>query len=163
MCLPIDSSHKISSLSFLDVRDWSEWIYFWERTLSGKALLPVLTGDHSARKGISPRLGLLLTFTTLRAHSADDKWIVFLFVQKTDLKFDISCKLSPKEKIRMDYQSLFSGKNIWKCHLLKLSCSTRKPASKNVVCFCHLLNILENFSNLFLHTGKQCGPWPDCS
>ena len=35
-----------------------------------------------------------------------------------------------------------------------------KPASENVVC---LLNILANFSNLFLHTGKQCGPWSDCS
>ena len=35
----------------------------------------------------------------------------------------------------------------------------RKPASENVVCLCHLLNILANFSNLFLHTGKQCGPW----
>ena len=31
----------------------------------------------------------------------------------------------------------------------------RKPASENV-CFCRLLNILK-FSNLFLHTGKQCG------
>ena len=31
----------------------------------------------------------------------------------------------------------------------------RKPASENVVCLCHLLNILANFSNLFLHTGKQ--------
>ena len=34
----------------------------------------------------------------------------------------------------------------------------RKPASENVVCLCPLLNILANFSNLFLHTGKQCGP-----
>ena len=34
----------------------------------------------------------------------------------------------------------------------------RKPTSKNVVCLCRLLNILANFSNLFLHTGKQCGP-----
>ena len=34
----------------------------------------------------------------------------------------------------------------------------RKPASENVVCLCCLLNILANFSNLFLHTGKQCGP-----
>ena len=32
----------------------------------------------------------------------------------------------------------------------------RNPASENVVCLCHLLNILANFSNLFLHTGKQC-------
>ena len=30
----------------------------------------------------------------------------------------------------------------------------RKPASKNIVCLCRLLNILANFSNLFLHTGK---------
>ena len=34
----------------------------------------------------------------------------------------------------------------------------RKPASENVVYLCCLLNILANFSNLFLHTGKQCGP-----
>ena len=34
----------------------------------------------------------------------------------------------------------------------------RKPASENVICLCRLLNILANFSNLFLHTGKQYGP-----
>ena len=39
----------------------------------------------------------------------------------------------------------------------------RKPASENVVCLCRLLNILANFSNLFWRTGKQCGPWSDCS
>ena len=39
----------------------------------------------------------------------------------------------------------------------------RKPASENVVYLCRLLNILANFSNLFLHTGKQCGPRSDCS
>ena len=39
----------------------------------------------------------------------------------------------------------------------------RKPASENVVCLCRLLNILANFSNLFLHTGKQCGARSDCS
>ena len=39
----------------------------------------------------------------------------------------------------------------------------RKPASENVVCLCRLLNILANFSNLILHTGKQCGPRSDCS
>ena len=38
---------------------------------------------------------------------------------------------------------------------LKMS---RKPASENVVCLCRLLNILANVSNVFLHTGKQCGP-----
>ena len=30
-----------------------------------------------------------------------------------------------------------------------------KPASENVVCLCCLLNILANFSNLFLHTEEQ--------
>ena len=39
----------------------------------------------------------------------------------------------------------------------------RKPASENVGCLCRLLNILANFSNLFLHAGKQCGLWSDCS
>ena len=34
----------------------------------------------------------------------------------------------------------------------------RKTASENVVCLCRLLNILADTSNLFLHTGKQCGP-----
>ena len=34
----------------------------------------------------------------------------------------------------------------------------KKPASENVVCLCGLQKILANFSNLFLHTGKQCGP-----
>ena len=34
----------------------------------------------------------------------------------------------------------------------------RKAASENVVCLCRLLNILANFSNLLLHTGKQYGP-----
>ena len=39
----------------------------------------------------------------------------------------------------------------------------RKPASENVVCLCRLLNIPANFSNLILHTGKQCGPRSDCA
>ena len=39
----------------------------------------------------------------------------------------------------------------------------RKTASENVVCLCRLLTILADFSNLFLHTGKQCGPRSDCS
>ena len=39
----------------------------------------------------------------------------------------------------------------------------RKTASENVVCLCRLLNILADFSNLFLHISKQCGPWSDCS
>ena len=34
----------------------------------------------------------------------------------------------------------------------------RKPASENVICLCRLLNILANFSNLFLYIGKQRGP-----
>ena len=41
--------------------------------------------------------------------------------------------------------------------------TARKLVSENVVCLCRLLNILANFSNLFLHTGKQCGPRSDCS
>ena len=43
----------------------------------------------------------------------------------------------------------------WQGLTLKMS---RKPASENVVCLCRLLTILANFSNLFLHTGNQCGP-----
>ena len=44
----------------------------------------------------------------------------------------------------------------------KLTLKTpKKPAFENVVCLCRLLNILANFSNLSLHTGKQCGPRSD--
>ena len=46
---------------------------------------------------------------------------------------------------------------------LKLKKKKKKSASENVVCLCRLLNSLANFSNLFLHTGKQCGPRSDCS
>ena len=41
--------------------------------------------------------------------------------------------------------------------------ASRKTASENVVCLCRLLNILADFSNLFLRTGKQCGPRSYCS
>ena len=50
------------------------------------------------------------------------------------------------------------------CHMccVKLESLSAKyaehPLTKNVVCLCRLLNILADFSNLFLHTGKQCGP-----
>ena len=39
-----------------------------------------------------------------------------------------------------------------RCHLILKA--PRKTASENVVCLCRLLNILADFSNLFLHTGK---------
>ena len=45
---------------------------------------------------------------------------------------------------------------LYRC-LLTLK-APRKPAPENVVCLCRLLNILANFSNLVLHTGKPCGP-----
>ena len=51
--------------------------------------------------------------------------------------------------------------NIFSIALLTLK-MPRKPASENVR-LCHVLNILANFSNLFLHTGKQCGPWEEQS
>ena len=35
-----------------------------------------------------------------------------------------------------------------------------RTASENVVCL-HHLHLLENFQNIFLHTGKQCGSWSD--
>ena len=38
----------------------------------------------------------------------------------------------------------------------------RKPASENVVYLCRLLNILANFSNLFLHTEEQSDQGPHC-
>ena len=52
---------------------------------------------------------IIITFTTLCAYSADDKLVIFfLFSRKTG--FDISCNLSPLEKICMKCQNLFSGK-----------------------------------------------------
>ena len=56
--------------------------------------------------------------------------------------------------------SMSCGEQWWFQLTLK---TPRKPASENVVCLCRLLSILANFSNLFLHTGKQCGPRSDCS
>ena len=41
--------------------------------------------------------------------------------------------------------------------------NAKKTCIENVICLCCLLNILAIFSNLFLHTGKQCGPRSDCS
>ena len=56
------------------------------------------------------------------------------------------------------------GQDPSKLHVISLTLKMpRKPASENVVCLCRLLNILANFSNLYLHTGKQCGPRSDCS
>ena len=49
------------------------------------------------------------------------EYIQFFFSEKK-LEFDISCKLSPKEKTCIKYKVLFSGKNmknILKCSLLK--------------------------------------------
>ena len=63
----------------------------------------------------------ILTFTALWANSADNKLIIF-FLIFLENRFDISCKLSPKETICMKCQSLFSGeikKNILECDLLK--------------------------------------------
>ena len=63
--------------------------------------------------------------------------------------------------------TFFSGKISVYLPYLKIEILTlkvpRKLASENVVCLCCLLNILANFSNLFLHSGKQCGPRSDCS
>ena len=64
----------------------------------------------------------------------------------------------------MKCQILFSGKNKKNISLpsaenaqrVVMVKMPRKPVSENVVCLCPLLNILANFSNLFLHTGKQC-------
>ena len=57
---------------------------------------------------------------------------------------------------RKIYQNCLSGQ-IYGSFFLTLK-MPRKPASKNFICLCHLLNILVNFSNLFLRTGKQYGP-----
>ena len=152
-------------------------------------------------------------YSTNKSNFQQTYWNILLifilkyFSQKTG--FDISCKLSQKEKICLKCQILFSGKikrnthitNLpsaefaqrvikswwwfmwWKQYLFLnflaktltnevlssklfgiLTLKTpKKPASENAVCLCCLLNILKNFSNLFLHTGKQCEPRSDCS
>ena len=52
-----------------------------------------------------------LTFTTLWAHSADDKLVIFFFYFSQKTGFDISCKLSP-----MDGDNLHEMSNLvfWK-------------------------------------------------
>ena len=59
------------------------------------------------------------------------------------------------------YSILFWPKFYFLCHCFLTLKMPRKPASENVIRLCCLLNILANFSNLFLHTGKQCGPRSD--
>ena len=51
----------------------------------------------------------------------------------------------------------------WKKYLISTLKAPRKPAYENVICLCRLPNIPANFSNLFLHTSKQCGPRSDWS
>ena len=58
------------------------------------------------------------------------------------------------------FMALFPNNNVFNSFIafyLTLK-APRKTASENAICLCRLLNILANFSNLFLHTGKQCGP-----
>ena len=99
--------------------------------------------------------------------------LFFLFFPEN--RTDITCKLLSLETLCMNCQILFSEEkkidfsfksspeNLTKhAEVLTLKTS-RKPASENVVCLCCLLNILANFSNLFLHTGKQFGPRSDGS
>ena len=96
--------------------------------------------------------------------------LFFLFFLEN--RIDISCKLIPLQTLCMKCQILFSeekkkkdlslkifsfkssAENLTK-HEEALTLKTPwKPASENVVCLCCLLNILANFSNLFLHTGS---------
>ena len=67
----------------------------------------------------------------------------------------------PAKPFPLPFVENFDGK-IFACLLLTLKAS-RKTAYENVVCLCRLLNIFADFSNLFLRTGKQCGPRSDCS
>ena len=59
--------------------------------------------------------------------------------------------------------AVWSGSTLFAKMTFKITSNDKATASENVVCLCRLLNILANFSNLFLHTGKQCGPRSDCS
>ena len=65
-------------------------------------------------------------------------------------QFKCQALFSPQKEKRMSSAKVLNG-----TLTLKMP---RKPVSENVVCLCRLLDILTNFSNIFLHTGKQCGP-----
>ena len=49
------------------------------------------------------------------------------------------------------------------CNWYVLSSSLTLKVPRKTASESRLLNILADFSNLFLHTGKQCGPWSDWS
>ena len=71
---------------------------------------------------VSTDVGLLLLRTKLNFYLSLSKFsrrqLIFFLIFPRKKSFDISWKLSPKEKICMKWQSLFSGTNtktIWKC------------------------------------------------
>ena len=84
-------------------------------------------------------------------------------IRKGVFRVNANCKIqisqwrdiSSDQELRYTPQPLYN--TIVGVHSLTLK-TPRKSASENVICLCRLLNILANFSNLFLHTGKQCGP-----
>ena len=80
---------------------------------------------------------------------------------KEILKVLLYCILNSSRKILFESPQWIEV-SLWHMPTLTLK-MPRKAASENVVCLCRLLNILANFSNLFLHTGKQCWHWSDCS
>ena len=84
---------------------------------------------------------------------------VCVVIRYNTVRLGISCVLL---SLKVKKMRMLSAANLH--GLVNLALKTpRKPASENVVCLCRLLNIHANFSNLFLHTGKQCGPRSDCS
>ena len=92
-------------------------------------------------------------------------YFFFFFFEK--IRLNISCEFQQSKCLVLFSLKLNNKKTRMLSAVVLLSALTlkmpRKPASKNVVCLCRLLNILANFSNLFLHTGKKCGLRSDCS
>ena len=75
---------------------------------------------------------------------------IFLLIFYLHIKCQYFCSL--KKEIKMLSDAVWDG-----TFQLTLK-APRKTVSENVVCLCRLLNILANFSNLFLHTGNSVDP-----
>ena len=76
-----------------------------------------------------------------------------LFDTWTETRYWFSTKKKKKSK---RLPTTFNDLEVRSQFMITLK-APRKTTSENVVCLCRLLNILADFSNLFLHTGKQCG------
>ena len=88
-------------------------VYFWATTPVLISILTFTTYSLMGNQLTAAKVNItyILMLNTLGKFSADDILKYFsYFSLKTG--FDVSCKLSPSEKICMKYQVLFSRKNI---------------------------------------------------